>query len=102
MIALAIPLILRKVRPNPWYGFRTRKTLSHGKIWYAANRYAGKALLLAGGVIVVAALALHWVFRVAQPQVAPNDPLEFALWLAVLVVPLAACVIASLVHLARL
>ena len=45
MIGLAIPLILGKVPPNSWYGFRIRLTLDDPEIWYPANRYGGfKAL----------------------------------------------------------
>ena len=94
MIVLALPMVLQRVRPNPWYGFRTRKTLSDAKIWYPANRYAGKALLLAGAVIAVASLVLYWI---ANRQ-AFNEEALLALWLIVLFVPLGACVAASLMY----
>jgi hypothetical protein len=29
---LSIPMVLQKVKPNRWYGFRTPKTLSNEKI----------------------------------------------------------------------
>lgn len=45
---LAIPLLLGKVPPNELYGIRTAKTMSSPAIWYAANAYGGKALLMAG------------------------------------------------------
>lgn len=50
LIALAIPLILQKVPPNPFYGFRLPKTQSDPRIWYAANRAAGVNLAIAGAV----------------------------------------------------
>ncbi|MBM4319678.1 MAG: SdpI family protein, partial [Deltaproteobacteria bacterium] len=51
LIALAcIPLILRKVKPNWLYGFRTRLTLSSPEIWYPANVFGGWALLIASGL----------------------------------------------------
>ncbi|MBV9851213.1 MAG: SdpI family protein [Armatimonadetes bacterium] len=67
-VAVSIPLILRRVRPNPWYGFRTPKTLSSEHIWYEANAYSGALLLVAGLVtaaagIVLALLPLNWVAR---------------------------------------
>ena len=37
-IALSIPLIQERVPPNSTYGFRTAKSLSDSKIWYAINR----------------------------------------------------------------
>ena len=61
MIILAVPMILQRVKPNIWYGFRTWKTLSDERVWYSANQYAGRALLLAGSVIVVGAMVLYWV-----------------------------------------
>jgi uncharacterized membrane protein len=52
LLALAIPLTLEKVPPNGLYGFRTAKTRSDPKIWYAANKALGKALLVAGAVLL--------------------------------------------------
>src|SRR5512145_222539 len=36
---LSVPMILRRVKPNPLYGFRTAKTLAKGNedVWYDAN-----------------------------------------------------------------
>jgi hypothetical protein len=45
---LSIPLILEKVPPNRWYGFRVAKTLSSERIWYKTNRVAGFDLVWAG------------------------------------------------------
>ena len=98
MVALAIPMILQRVKPNPWYGFRTRKTLSDPDIWYPANRYAGKALLAAGAVVAVASLVLYWIAE----GLSHGDGGLLALWLIVLYVPLGACVAASLVYVNRL
>ncbi len=39
LLVLGISLILEKVKPNHAYGFRTKKTLAHKKIWYQANKY---------------------------------------------------------------
>lgn len=55
-IAISIPLILEKVPPNRWYGFRVKKTLSDEKIWYVANRIAGYDLLIAGVVVLTTAI----------------------------------------------
>ena len=65
-IAVAIPLIMRKVPPNWWYGFRTRKTLSNRDIWYEAN-YLGGVNMVVGGV---AALIINAaVYLTAPPEV---------------------------------
>ena len=57
-IGLSIPLILEKVPPNPWYGFRVKKTFSSEEIWYKANRYLGRDLLVAGLILVISVLML--------------------------------------------
>lgn len=58
LIALGVPLLQGQISPNSWYGFRTRKTLSDEKIWYAVNRVAGKDMILAGAIIIVSAVSL--------------------------------------------
>ena len=52
-ILVAIPLVLQRVPPNLWYGFRTRTTLSDRDIWYRANYLGGAALLYSGIVALV-------------------------------------------------
>lgn len=56
-IGLAIPMILGKVPPNHWYGFRIPLTVDNPEIWYPANRYAGW-LLVGGGIIDMAGTGL--------------------------------------------
>jgi uncharacterized membrane protein len=62
LIVLAIPMILGRVKPNGWYGFRIPMTLEQGHIWYPANRYAGFWLLGLGIVLFVASLSLPPLF----------------------------------------
>src|SRR6266566_9417400 len=57
---LAIPLMLRKVPRNVIYGYRTRATLSDDFVWYEANAYFGRALLIAS---VVSLLATYVIDR---------------------------------------
>ena len=45
-IALSIPLVLQKVRPNCYYGVRTRKTMTNDAVWYKANKFFGTGLLI--------------------------------------------------------
>jgi uncharacterized membrane protein len=49
LVALAIPMILKKIPRNHFYGFRTPYTMSSDQVWYRANRIGGIALLVAGG-----------------------------------------------------
>lgn len=60
---ISLPLVARKMPPNLWYGFRTRKTLSDSTIWYEANYFGGLSLLYAS----IAALCLNGVLFVLVP-----------------------------------
>jgi len=53
---ISIPLIQRRIKPNPFYGFRVPKAYKNEAIWYEINAYSGKRLFLAGIVVVVAAV----------------------------------------------
>ena len=57
---VSIPLVRKRVKPNGLYGFRTPKTLSSERIWYAANRDCGQALMASSAVGSVA-LVLCWI-----------------------------------------
>jgi uncharacterized membrane protein len=62
VIGLAsIPLILKLVPPNPFYGFRTARTLADRELWFRVNRFAGWAFLAAAiaGAILIAAWPLR-------------------------------------------
>ncbi|MBT9547509.1 MAG: SdpI family protein [Candidatus Sericytochromatia bacterium] len=53
-ILLAIPLMLKKIPPNPIYGYRTRALIKVPELWFEVNAYFGLCLLLSslfmGGV----------------------------------------------------
>jgi hypothetical protein len=58
VIALvSIPLILRKIPRNAAYGVRTRATMSSDAVWYDANAFGGRALLLSS---IASALLMIW------------------------------------------
>lgn len=61
MIVVALPLLRDKVPPNPWYGFRVPSTLSNPVVWYKANRFMARWLLLTGIITVVASIAIYFV-----------------------------------------
>jgi len=63
LIGLGLPMYMKKVKPNPVYGFRTRKTLSNEAVWYDANRYAGRCLILTGVFGIVMCLAVFVLQR---------------------------------------
>ncbi|MFP7721440.1 SdpI family protein [Lysobacter sp. A3-1-A15] len=85
---LSVPLILRRVPRNVFYGLRTRKTLSSDAIWYPANVFAGQALALAS----VAAAGLVWLVPPGAPEWVPALPVVAAVL---------AALVASLWHLRR-
>ncbi|MCO6451069.1 MAG: SdpI family protein [Caldilineales bacterium] len=62
LIGLSIPMIRGKVKPNAFYGFRIPLTTNNPEIWYPANRYAGKWLCALGVILLLASLALPFLF----------------------------------------
>jgi uncharacterized membrane protein len=96
-VGIGIPLALQKVRPNPWYGFRTSKTLSDPHIWYAANQVTGIDLILAGAALTVGVLGLYVLRQTLLPS------LPIAKWAFVLfVLSLTAAVGHSFWYLSRI
>jgi uncharacterized membrane protein len=61
LVLVSIPLLLGKIPPNPYYGFRVAATLGDPKVWYETNRYSAKRLVVAGLSIVLAAVGLWFV-----------------------------------------
>jgi uncharacterized membrane protein len=59
-VLLSIPLVLRKVRPNVVYGYRTAATLSDERLWYEANAYFGSRFVAA---CLVSAFAAPFLAR---------------------------------------
>lgn len=53
LILLAIPLYLKKIKPNPWYGFRTPKTMSNPELWYLVNKFGAIWMMVSGAVTVL-------------------------------------------------
>jgi uncharacterized membrane protein len=61
LAVISVPLILQKIGPNPWYGFRVKKTLEDPAVWYPVNAYAARRLLIVGLVTSGAAVLLSFV-----------------------------------------
>jgi len=68
LILLAVPLWLRMVPPNHFYGVRTRATLGDEQRWYAVNASAGFDLLLSGIVLLAGILVLERVGATRPPE----------------------------------
>jgi len=58
LIALALPLFLRKLPPNRWYGVRLAATFADEAVWYEANALSGRDLIVLGVLQVLAATLL--------------------------------------------
>ena len=66
-ILIAIPLILRKVPPNPVYGFRTRATLTDEYNWYESNAYFGVRFVISSMISGVAVYLLY-IYHELPPE----------------------------------
>lgn len=77
---IAVPLILRKVPRNVVYGFRIKATMENDFVWYEANAYFGR-LLLIGSVVSALLIILLYFSDIVSMQNFLNASL------AVLVVP---------------
>ena len=63
IIKVVLPMLRGQVPPNQGYGFRTPLTLSDERIWYPANRIAGRLMLgssVIGMVVSVALCVMLW------------------------------------------
>lgn len=56
LIAIAVPLLQRKIGRNPLYGLRIPLTMRDDRIWYEANAYLGRWLVGNGVVAILIAL----------------------------------------------
>ena len=58
---LGFPLLFKKIKPNPWYGFRTERTLADPRVWYAVNQYAAVRLIITGISFIVSTFVFYFV-----------------------------------------
>ena len=68
IFALGIPLALKMVPPNRFYGFRTSTTFSSLEAWYQINFATGLALIAAGVVGGLLALLLSQGIISLKPE----------------------------------
>jgi uncharacterized membrane protein len=80
IIASAIPLLYNKIPPNNWYGFRTPKTYSDKEIWYKANRFMARDLLVVGVAHLV--FTIFFVLFTEINSNTPDNHLTTILWIA--------------------
>lgn len=58
MVGLGVPLVRRRVRPNPLYGLRVPATFADERVWYEANAASGRDMIAVGAALVAVALGL--------------------------------------------
>lgn len=56
-LLISIPLVLGRIPRNRFYGIRTKKTLSHERVWLAVNRLGGR-LIIASSLIYLSIAAV--------------------------------------------
>ena len=60
-IGVAIPLLRRKVGPNPLYGLRVKETFENEDVWYEANARSARDLVWIGIGTIVFSTALFFL-----------------------------------------
>ena len=56
---IALPMMLRLIKPKPWYGFRVPKTMNNPEIWYEINAYSGYWFFATGLVSALMAAVMY-------------------------------------------
>ena len=102
LIVLAVPMIMEKIKPNRWYGFRTSKTLGDEKKWYPANKYAGKAMVVAGIIIIILSALMMAMPRLGLVNFPASEGILITVWVIALLLPIIAMTAASFLYLRRL
>ena len=87
----AVPLVMARVAPNRFYGFRTPRTLADRGLWYRVNGFAGRALLAA------AAVGLAIVAELPDASFAAPSPTA----IVAMLLPIVAAIAASFIYLRR-
>lgn len=59
MVGFGIPFAKRRIGPNQWSGIRVPETLNNPDIWYEANAYSGRVMILIGAVVSVVTVVLY-------------------------------------------
>ena len=55
-VILGIPLLLKKVKPNWFYGFRTLTTVKNKDLWFKVNKQVGREFIIAGIIVIIGSI----------------------------------------------
>ncbi|BCM90793.1 hypothetical protein IAD21_02655 [Abditibacteriota bacterium] len=61
LIGLNIPLLQGKIKRNPYYGVRIRKSFESEENWLKINRYGAKQMIVWSAVMVALGIATFFV-----------------------------------------
>lgn len=61
LAGLSLPLVMRRVKPNTRYGFRTPSALRNERVWYDTNAYAGRLSLGLGVLFALVSIGLYFL-----------------------------------------
>ena len=89
IIGISIPLVMRKIKMNRFYGMRIRKAFESDEIWYELNAYAGKLGIVWSIPIIVAGIICFFI--------PIHDENIVVLALVLVLVPIAACALITLI-----
>jgi hypothetical protein len=59
---ISLPLLFGMIGPNPWYGFRVKRTLDDPAVWYPVNRLGAVWMMAAAVLLMVVAFAGYAFF----------------------------------------
>ena len=85
-LALSIPLLYERIKPNQLYGFRTRKTLSDENIWYKANKYMARDMIILSSLMLLYTLLVTVLPIDTEPFVVIGNLLGMIVFLPIIVI----------------
>lgn len=56
VVLLSLPLLLGRVKPNPWYGVRIPQAFISDQHWYAINKFGARQLIIYGFLLTALGL----------------------------------------------
>lgn len=83
LVLAAVPFVACKVKPNPFYGYRTPRTMADESLWYDANCYAARWFAAVGVLVIVTALGVGTLTALPTRVYAETISLLMLLGLAV-------------------
>jgi hypothetical protein len=58
IVAVCIPLLMRRIKMNRWYGFRIKKSFESEENWYEVNEMGARIFIVWSFLLILAGSAL--------------------------------------------